>query len=182
MASVSGANSPSPNAPASRSKAARDGTLGGRIVESGALKRTCRNGEPSSSRSASVGTRTATGRRMTQRARRAHGPFGSSTGTTRRIASASIRVPTIARIAGSSVSAEATARKTTMAPAMPTERRIMNSNRTSPISPSSTVRPEKKTARPAVATVATTAFATRSGSSDGRAASSSRNRLVISSE
>ena len=39
----------------------------------------------------------------------------------------------------------------------------MNSNRTSPSSPSSTVRPLKKTARPAVATVARTASATRSG-------------------
>jgi hypothetical protein len=92
-----------------------------------------------------------------------------------------MRVPTIVRIAGSSVSADATARPTTIAPAMPTERRIMNSNRTRPSRPRRTVNPEKKTARPAVATVTRTASATRSGPS-GRAVSSSRNRLVSSRE
>ena len=91
-----------------------------------------------------------------------------------------MRVPTIARIAGRSVVAAATASPTTMAPAMPTERRIMNSNSTRPRSPRSTVRPEKNTARPAVATVTRTASATRSGPS--RWASSSRNRLVMSRE
>ena len=50
MARTIGANSPSPNSAWSRSKAARDGTSGGRIEASGALNRTCRNGEPSSSR------------------------------------------------------------------------------------------------------------------------------------
>ena len=91
-----------------------------------------------------------------------------------------MRVPMIARIAGRSVIAADTARPTTIAPAMPTDRRIMNSNRTSPSSPRSTVRPEKNTARPAVATVTRTASATRSGPS--RLASSSRKRLVMSSE
>ncbi len=117
---------------------------------------------------------------MTRRASLAHGPSAPGVIVTRRTASRSIRVPMIARIAGSSVSAEATARPTTMAPAIPTERRIMNSNRTRPSSPRSTVRPEKNTARPAVATVTRTASATLSGPS--RFASSSRNRLVISSE
>ena len=182
IASVSGANSPSPNVAASRSNAARDGTDAGRIVESGALKRTCRNGAPSTRSRASVGSRTATGRRMTQRAHRAHGPFGSSVGVVRRIDSASILAPTIASSAGSSVTAAAAARNTTIAPAIPTERRIMNSNSTSPSNPSRTVSPEKKTARPAVATVASTARATRSGWLGSRAASSSRNRLVSSSE
>src|SRR6185295_18567396 len=124
-----GANSPSPKALASRSNAARDGTLAGRIVESGALKRTWRNGDPRTTRTVRVGTSTATGCCITRRARRAHGPFGSSLGTTLRTASASIRPPTIARTAGSRVRAETTARNTTTAPAMPTERRIMNSNR-----------------------------------------------------
>ena len=68
-----------------------------------------------------------------------------------------------------------------MAPAIPTERRIMNSNRTSPRSPRSTVNPLKKIARPAVATVTLTASGTRSGPS-GLSASSSRKRLVSSSE
>ena len=67
------------------------------------------------------------------------------------------------RTAGSSVSAEATARPTTIAPAMPTERRIMNSKRISPSRPRRTVRPLKNTARPAVATVTRTASATRVG-------------------
>ena len=92
-------------------------------------------------------------------------------------------MPTIARRAGSSVSADDAARRTTIAPAIPTERRIMNSNRTSPIRPSRTVRPEKNTARPAVATVASTASASRSAGGIGdRAAISSRKRLVMSSE
>ena len=85
-------------------------------------------------------------------------------------------------MAGSRVSAAATARKTTTAPAMPTERRIMNSNRTRPSSPRSTVRPLKKTARPAVATVTRTASPTASGSAGSRLPSSSRKRLVMSSE
>ena len=57
-------------------------------------------------------------------------------------------------MAGSRVSAARTATPTTIAPAIPTERRIVNSNRTRPRSPSRTVKPEKNTARPAVATVA----------------------------
>ena len=84
-------------------------------------------------------------------------------------------------MAGSRVSAEATARPTTMAPAIPTERRIMNSKRTSPRRPRSTVSPLKKIARPAVATVTLTASGTRSGPS-GLSASSSRKRLVSSNE
>ena len=180
IARASGANAPSPNSRARMSYASRDGTDGGRIVESGALNRTCRNGSPSTSSSVSVGTRTATGWRMTRRASLAHGPSAPGSAVTRRTASASIRVPRIARIAGSSVRAEATARPTTIAPAIPTERRIMNSNSTRPSRPSRTVRPEKNTARPAVATVIRTASATRSGPS--RRASSSRKRLVISSE
>ncbi len=106
-----------------------------------------------------MGISTATGWRITRRARRAHGPSAPGSTVTLRIAAASILVPTMARIAGSSVSAEATASPTTIAPAMPTERRIMNSNRTRPSRPSSTVRPEKNTARPAVATVTRTASA-----------------------
>ena len=57
------------------------------------------------------------------------------------------------------MSAARTATPTTIAPAIPTERRIVNSNRTRPRSPSRTVSPEKKTARPAVATVTRTAAA-----------------------
>ncbi|MDL2335280.1 MAG: hypothetical protein QFC55_04545, partial [Chloroflexota bacterium] len=72
----------------------------------------------------------------------------------------------MARPAGSSVKAALTARATTAAPAMPTDRSTMNSNSTSPPRPSSTVRPEKKTARPAVPTVSATAalIAARSSS------------------
>ena len=59
----------------------------------------------------------------------------------------------------------------------------MNSKSTRPSSPSSTVRPLKKTARPAVATVIRTASSTRvADRPTGRFASSSRNRLVMSSE
>ena len=87
----------------------------------------------------------------------------------------------IARIAGSSVIAPTTLSATTIAPAIPTERRIMNSKSTSPSRPSRTVRPEKNTARPAVRTVAPTASSTASRR-QSRAAISSRNRLVISSE
>ena len=71
-----------------------------------------------------------------------------------------------------------------MAPAIPTERRIMNSNRTRPASPSRTVRPREED-RPS---------GRRDGRLDGAGdalagrvagaarASSSRKRLVISSE
>ena len=71
-----------------------------------------------------------------------------------------------------------------MAPAIPTERRIMNSNRSMPSRPSSTVSPQKKTARPAVATVASDRLRRRASGSPSRPsrANSSRNRLVISSE
>ena len=98
---------------------------------------------------------------MTRRASRAHGP--SVPGASRDPAdgeAVDARRRRSVRIAGSSVSAEATASPTTIAPAIPTERRIMNSNRTSPSRPSSTVSPLKKTARPAVATVTRTASAT----------------------
>ena len=77
--------------------------------------------------------------------------------------------------------AAATASATTTAPAIPTERRIMNPNSTSPSRPRSTVSPEKNTARPAVRAVAPTASSMAS-LPPPRAASSSRNRLVISSE
>jgi len=143
------------------SNASRDGTDGGRIVASGALKRTDRNGMPSTSRSERVGTRTATGWRMTRRASRAQGPSAPGSTATLRTGSASIRVPRIARVAGSRVTAAATASPTTIAPAIPTERRIMNSNSTRPSSPRSTVRPLKNTALPAVATVTRTASSTR---------------------
>ena len=124
---------------------------------------------------------TATGWRITRRAWRDHGPSVPGVRATLRTANRSTRAPRMVRIAGRRVSAEATARATTIAPAIPTERRIMNSNRTSPSRPRSTVNPLKKTARPAVATVIRTAVGTRSGPS-GWSASSSRNRLVISSE
>ena len=71
-------------------------------------------------------------------------------------------------MAGRSVSAARTASPTTTAPAMPTERRIMNWKRISPMSPSRTVRPEKKTARPAVATVIRTAVSTAATASRDR--------------
>jgi hypothetical protein len=94
-----------------------------------------------------------------------------------------------ARPAGRSVRAASAAIPTTMAPAMPTERRIMNSKRSSPERPSRTVSPLKKTARPAVATVATTAASTATRSTEPSwrrppptRTSSSRNRLVMSSE
>ena len=88
-----GANSPSPNSRASMSYASRDGTDGGRIVASGALNRTWRNGRPRTSRSARVGTSTATGWRITRRARRAHGPSAPGSTVTFRTARASMRVP-----------------------------------------------------------------------------------------
>ena len=56
----------------------------------------------------------------------------------------------------------------------------MNSNRTSPSSPSSTVKPEKNTARPAVARCPDRVL-DRVGGQPARA-SSSRKRLVMSSE
>ena len=80
IASTIGANSPSPNSAWSRSKAARDGTSGGRIVASGALNRTCRNGEPRTSRKSRVGISTATGWRMTRRASRDHAPSVAAVG------------------------------------------------------------------------------------------------------
>ncbi len=67
-ARVSGAKGPSPKFRTRTSYAAREATLGGRIVASGELNRTCRNGVPSSSRSPSVGKKTSSGRRMTRRA------------------------------------------------------------------------------------------------------------------
>ena len=149
-----GANSPSPNASRSRSKAARDGTSGGRMLASGALNRTCRNGEPSSEqhgeRRDEHGERPAHDAAGEPRPRSVAPAAGS---LTRRIASRSRCWPNSASSAGSRVSAARTARPTTTAPAIPTERRIMNSNSTSPSSPSRTVSPLKNTARPAVATV-----------------------------
>ena len=103
------------------------------------------------------GTSTATGRRMTRRARRAHGPSTRSAGRT-----SADGEPVDARrrrSPGRPAAASApttTASPTTIAPAIPTERRIMNSNRTRPSSPSRTVSPLKNTARPAVATVTRT--------------------------
>ena len=75
IARTIGANGPGPNSSVSRSNDCRDGTDSGRIRASGALNRTCRNGVPSSSRTASVGTSTATGRRMTHHARRDQRPL-----------------------------------------------------------------------------------------------------------
>ena len=95
-------------------------------------------------------------------------PLGSGTtprtrpAPTDRTGQASIRGPRIASTAGSSVSAAATARPTTIAPAMPTERSTMRSNRARPARPTRTVTPLKNTARPAVATVAATASSTAS--------------------
>ena len=107
MAMTIGANSPSPKFAVSRSKAARDGTSGGRIDASGALNRTWRKGEPRSSRKASVGTRTATGCRITRRASRDQAPsVAVADPATRRTANRSTRVPRIVSSAGSNVSAE----------------------------------------------------------------------------
>ena len=194
IAIMIGDSAPSPNAPTRRSYATREGTLAGRIVASGALNRTPRNGTPSRTSRPSVGTRTATGRAMTRRARRAQGPSWPDAAVTRLTGSRSMPGPTTPRRAGSNVRAAATATATTTAPAMPTERRIMNRNSVSPISPRRTVRPEKNTARPAVATVTRTASATalarassrssfvRTSRHDDRRASSSRKRLVSRSE
>ena len=82
---TSGANAPSPNSRARMSYASRDGTSGGRIVASGALKRTLRNGRPSRSSSDSVGMRTATGWRITRRASRAQGPSDDGSTATLRM-------------------------------------------------------------------------------------------------
>ena len=124
---------------------------------------------------------TATGWRITRRVCRDHGPSVPGVRATVRTAKRSTRSPRRVRTAGRRVSAEATASPTTIAPAIPTERRIMNSKSTRPSSPRRTVSPLKKTARPAVATVIRTASGTRSGPS-GWSASSSRNRLVMSRE
>ena len=94
IARTIGANSPSPKFAVSRSKAARDGTSGGRIDASGALNRTCRKGEPSISRNASVGTSTATGWRITRRARRDQAPSVRGRRDDPRTAKRSSREPT----------------------------------------------------------------------------------------
>ena len=86
-----------------------------------------------------------------------------------------MRGPSTPRIAGSSVSAASTEKKTTTTPATPTERRNMKGKTISATRPISTVRPEKKIARPAVSTVTATASPT------GRAGSSSRKREVMKS-
>ena len=144
----------------------------------------------------SVGTKTRQGRCITQRASRAQrlsggGTPGSGGGRRSRLRteSAPSRGPRTASTAGSRVSAASTAMPTTIAPATPTERRIMKSNRTSPIRPSRTVKPLKKMARPAVATVTPTASSTAARSIDPsarrpppRRPSSSRKRLVSNSE
>ena len=155
IASTIGANGPGPNSPASRSKAARDGAFSGRIRASGALNRTCRNGVPSDEQQGQ--------RRDEHRDRPAHDPPAPAA-TRRRPRAVAADAPDAQPLevdaddrerspAGAS-SPPATPSATTMAPAMPTERRIMNPNSTSPSSPSSTVSPEKNTARPAVRAVA----------------------------
>ena len=79
-ATVIGENSPSPNERVSASSAWRLGTRSGRMLPSGALNFTPSHGDPSATSSTSVGTATASGRRITPRARRAQRPcsLGSS--------------------------------------------------------------------------------------------------------
>ena len=159
MASDSGANSPSPNSRPARRRPARDGTSGGRIVASGALKRTCRNGAPSTSRRSSVGTKKSSGR--------VHHPPGEprpaavlgGRGRLQR------RIGEAGRCAGRG-SASTPAAASAPRHGERDHDRPGDADRaqhheleqsTGPAGPSSTVRPEKKTARPAVATVAATA-------------------------
>ena len=172
-----GPNEPSPNASVSASSACRLGTRSGRTLPSGALKRTPSHGVPSATKSAKVGSATASGRRMTARARRAHGPCSFTRPLPSfRMASRFTREPSRLRRAGIRVMLAATAMETVTAPAMPMLRRIAKSKRASPARPSMTVTPEKKTARPAVATVRCTASPTaapRPSSSRKRETSSS---------
>ena len=171
-AAVMGLNDPSPNASVRASSAWRLGTRSGRMLPSGALNRTPSHGVPRAIKRASVGRATATGRRITARARRAHGPRSLTLPLPRRrMASRFTRGPRMLRIAGISVTLEATAIATVIAPAMPMLRRIAKSKSARPAKPSITVTPEKKTARPAVATVRCTAspsFPPRPSSSRNR--------------
>ena len=95
----------------------------------------------------------------------------------RRTGNAFTRVPIMARTAGNKVIAASTAIKTTSTPPMPTERNIVIRKKTRPRRPIDTVRPEKVTARPAVAMVMATASSTLRPW-----VSSSRKRLTINSE
>ena len=83
----------------------------------------------------------------------------------------------MARTAGNKVIAASTAIKTTRTPPMPTERNILMRKKMRPRRPIETVRPEKVTARPAVATVTATASSTLRPR-----VSSSRKRLTMKSE
>ena len=85
--------------------------------------------------------------------------------------------PRTTRIAGTRVVAASTAITVTTVPPIPIERSIMNSNIVSDDSPIITARPEKSTARPAVAMVTATA-----SSGPSPRASSSRKRLTKNSE
>src|SRR5665811_2400369 len=115
-ASVSGAKAPSPKLRTSVSYDARDATLSGRIVASGALNRTWRKGVPSTSSTASVGKKTRRGCRMTRRASRAQAPSDPGSGRTFRIANASTRDPRTERSPSRTVSPE----KNTARPAVAT--------------------------------------------------------------
>src|SRR5215213_2764903 len=153
--------SPGPNSAARMSNACREGRSGGRIVASGDEMFTRRKGDPSNNSSARVGISTATGLAITPSERRTQNPLLAESLVDRQgRENRSIPVPTTESNAGKSVSAATVDQATTMTPAIPTERRNMNSNSDRPINPIKTVAPEKKTALPAVATVCSTASGT----------------------
>jgi len=87
------------------------------------------------------------------------------------------RGPRTESSAGRKVSAQTTAPTTVMAPAAPIEATYVPWKKSRPVRPTATVRPEKTTARPAVATLFAMASSTLPP-----AASSSRNRLTMNRE
>ena len=139
------------------------------------------NGEAARSRNPVAGSRTTSGRRMTQFAHQLQKPTlivpagrrDLKTGSRRRLTAG----PSIDIRAGRNVSAYTTATATTIAPAAPIEARKVPWKKSIAERPTATVMPENVIARPAVAIVVASA-----SSRDAPFASSSRKRLTTNSE
>ena len=97
------------------------------------------------------------GLRITNRARSAQRPSSFGVTDDFLITQESILFPRSAKVAGRGINAPSTANATTAMPAYPKDLRKFSGKSSNEASVTKTVRPEKKTVRPAVATVLTMA-------------------------
>src|SRR5207245_1629913 len=135
-----------------------------------------RKGSPKRSSTQTTGTKTRQGWAITITASRCQSPSPLRSLWRKGTRSTFTRGPSTARSAGKVVRPYTTARVTTLVPAQPIEPRLPRPKNSMPSRPIATVRPENKTARPAVATVRASA------STGGRSRISSRKRLTTKSE